>query len=130
MLYREIVVELEIDICDPRPPGTHPQVGRQNRKENIRFNIPFRQLEEIYQVEAEQNMVVFVMSLDQPPQVFRKVDELYTHEDSGRFWNHHDAWYRQTDIIYDHQSLRSSPLTLRKFKPTIDIGKYDITRST
>lgn len=125
MLHREIVMEFELDISDPRPPGTHPKAGKLNRTETFRFHIPFRQLDEVHQIQADQEMVVLLMSLDQPPRVFRKVDDLHTHEDNGRFWTQNDAWYRQTDILYDPQSLRSSPLTLRKFKPLIDIGQYD-----
>ena len=127
MLHREIVVELEIAIVDPRLPHTHPDAGVHNRFETIRFRIPFRQLEVIQQVPTERNKLILLMSLDQPPLFFRKVDELGTHEENGRFWTENDAWYRQTDIIYDPTSLRTSPLTLKKNKPVIDIGKSNIT---
>ena len=124
MLHREIVVEFELDLIDPRLPGTHPKVGKHDRAETIRFSIPFRQLEVIHQVQVDRNRVVLLMSLDQPPRFFRKVDELGTHEENGRYWSQNDAWFRQTDIIYDPKTLRSSPLTLKKTKPVIDIGKY------
>ena len=126
MLHREIVVELEVSILDPRSPSTHPKAGKHNRAELIRFSIPFRQLEVIHQIQVERDRVVLLMSLDQPPRVFRKVDELGTHEENGRYWTQNDAWYRQTDIVYDLKGLRSSPLTLRKFKPIIDIGEYNL----
>ena len=123
MLHREIVVELDIAILDPRLPHEHPDAGKHNRFETIRFSVPFRQLEVIQQVPTERNKLVLLMSLDQPPRFFRKVDELGTHEENGRYWTENDAWYRQTDIIYDPTSLRTSPLTLKKNKPIIDIGK-------
>ena len=123
-------MELELDILDPRPPGTHPKAGKLMRTETFRFHIPFRQLEEVHQIQADHESVVLLMSLDQPPRVFRKVDELHTHEDNGRHWTQNDAWYRQTDILSEPNSLRSSPVTLRKIKPLIDIGNYDAAGDT
>ena len=130
LLHREIVMELELAIPDPQPSGTHPKANKPNRIETFRFHIPFRQLEEVHRIQADQERVVLLMSLDQPPRVFRKVEEDQTHEDNGRYWTQNDAWYRQTDILCDPKSLRSSPLTLKKVKPLIDIGKYDAAEYT
>lgn len=129
MLRREIIVEFELDIFDPRPTDEHPSVGKHNRTETIRFSVPFRQLEEIHRIQPEGHMIMLVMALVQPPRFFRKVDEIHTHEDNGRYWTQNDAWYRQTDILYDPKSLASSPLTLRKFRPIIDIGKQGVGRA-
>ena len=123
MLHREIVIEMTLEIRDPRPISNRTRVGKHNRDETIRFSIPFSQLELIHQVQNGQDRVVFLISLATPPRFYRKVDESMTHEDGGRFWTERDAWYRQTDIIYDHGGLRNSPLALKKTKPIIDIGE-------
>lgn len=123
MLHREIVVEMTLEIRDPRPSSTRARVGKYNRDESIRFSIPFSQLESIYQLQDGQDKVVFLVSLETPPRFYRKVDESMTHEEGSRFWTERDAWFRQTDIIYDHGDLKTSALALKKTKPIIDIGE-------
>ena len=123
MLHREIVIEMTLEIRDPQPSSARARVGKHNRDESIRFSIPFSQLESIHQIQNGQDRVVFLISLETPPRFYRKVDETMTHEEGGRFWTERDAWFRQTDIIYDHGSLKNSPLALKKTKPIIDIGE-------
>ena len=123
MRYKEIVFEMTLQIRDPEGPKQRRlDVGRNDRDEVIRFKVPFSQLEVIHNVPSDGDQVELLISLDTPPRFYRKVDEASTH-DNGRHWREHDTWFRQTDIVYDHTRLSSVPLTLKKTKPIIDIGK-------
>jgi hypothetical protein len=127
MRHQEVVVEFHIKIQDPRPVENSKNAslhGKYNRNENLRFNIPFSQLQVIHRVENSNEKVGLLISLDTPPRFFRKWNEVNTHEDGGNYWSQNDAWYRQTDIIYSPSILKSSPLTLKKTVPIIDIGKH------
>ncbi len=126
MLRREIAVEAQILIQDWRPPpgdGTHvPKFGKHNRIETYQFRVPFSQMQMIYRIQSENDKIIFLISLETPPRFFRKVPEIDTHDENARFWSQNDAWYRQTDIVYNPNHIRLSPLTLKKSKAVIDIG--------
>lgn len=123
MRYKEIIVEMTLEIRNPQSPRHHrSKVGRNDREETIRFKIPFSQLEVIHQIPCDEDKVELLISLDTPPRFYRKVDEAST-QDKSRRWTEQDAWFRQTDIVYDPGILRSAALALKKTKPIIDIGK-------
>lgn len=127
MLRRELVIEFQINIRDPRTARSQApipqQLGKYNRTETIRFRIPFSQLNVIHKVKDDQNKIGLLISIETPPRFFRKLDEAKTHEERSRYWTENDAWYRQTDIVYNPNHLKSSALTLKKTQPIIDIGK-------
>ena len=123
MLYREVIVQMNLKIRDPDPLSNHRMVGQFDRDDIIRFSIPFSQLEMIHELHYGHDRVALLIALETPPRFSRKVDESLTHEKAGRFWSERDAWYRQTDIVYDPDSLKESSLTLKKTKPLIDLGK-------
>lgn len=126
LVRREVVVEFQIDILDPRPIGSQAetaQLGKYNRPEIIRFSIPFSQLKVIHRVQDDQSKMTLLVSMETPPRFYRKIEEVNTHEENGSRWNQYDAWYRQTDIVYDRKPLKKSPLMLKKTQPIIDIGK-------
>lgn len=127
MRHQEMVVLFQVKIQDPRTiqEGKQtPQPGKYDRTESLRFNIPFSQLQVVHKVHNEEDKMSIVISLETPPRFFRKLDEAKTHEENGVYWNQSDAWYRQTDIIYAPGLLKSSPLTLKKTLPVIDIGMF------
>lgn len=128
MLHREIVVQMTLELRDPRPFSPHRKYGQNNRDDIIRFSIPFSQLEVVHEIQNRQDRVVFLVSLDTPPRFFRRIDEIETHEQAGRYWTERDAWYRQTDIVYDRNVLKDSSITLKKTKPIIDLGKWYRTK--
>ena len=132
VLRREIAIEMQVYIQDWRaPPKDGVQVrkfGRYNRIETYQFRVPFSQLDKIYELNAENNKIVLLISLETPPRFFRKVPEIDTHEENARFWSQNDAWYRQTDIVYNAKTIKSSSLTLKKTKPVIDIGRWTTYR--
>lgn len=123
MRYQELAVEFIIKIQDPRPLESSLH-GKYNRQETLRFNVPFSQLQVIHRVQNEKNKIVLLVSLETPPRYFRKWNEANTHEKGASYWNQNDAWYRQTDIVYNPNILKSLPLTLKKTVPIIDIGKH------
>ncbi|MCJ1464650.1 hypothetical protein MMC07_003263 [Pseudocyphellaria aurata] len=127
MHRRELVIEFQLNIRDPRTTRSQipiPQLGKYNRTETIRFSIPFSQLQVIRKVKDDQNKIGLLVSMDNPPRFFRKLDEVNTHEEKSRYWTENDAWYRQTDIVYNPSHLKSSALTLKKTQPIIDIGRW------
>ena len=129
MLRRELVIEFQINISDPRIARTQaptPRLGKYNRTETLRFCIPFSQLQVVHKVKDDQIKVGLLISIETPPRFFRKLDGVNTHEDKSKLWTENDAWYRQTDIVYKPKLLKSSPLTLRKTQPIIDIGKQAV----
>ena len=132
MLRREIGIEMQVYIQDWRAlteDGAQvSNLGKYNRTETYQFRVPYSQLQVIRQVQVESNKVVLLISLETPPRFFRKVPEIDTHEEKARFWSQNDAWYRQTDIVYNPRHIRSSPLTLKKTKPVIDIGRWTTYR--
>ena len=126
MLRREITVEFLLDIHDQRlnhggPKAPH--LGKEDRQDRFRFRIPFSQLEAIHRVDAKKGELVLLFTLETPPKFFKKLDSGLTHDDDGRYWTENDAWYRQTDVVYTQNVLKKSPLTLKKTRPIIDLGK-------
>lgn len=127
MRYQEVTVEFHIKIQDPRPVANNKNGslhGKYNRNETLRFNIPFSQLQVIHRVQDEKGKIALLISLETPPRYFRKWNEANTHEEGATFWNQSDAWYRQTDVVYNPSILKSLPLTLKKTVPIIDIGRH------
>lgn len=127
MRYQELAVQFHIKVQDPRPvehSKNDSLRGKYNRNETLRFNIPFSQLQVIHRVQGDKNKIVLLISLETPPRYYRKWNEANTHEEGANYWNQSDAWYRQTDIVYNPNILKSLPLTLRKTVPIIDIGKH------
>ena len=136
MLRREIEVRFQLHIRDGRTqqvqpalaPGAQPrtsiQIGKHNRTETYRFRIPFAQLQTVHEIQTEDGHNVLVFPMDNPPSFYRKVNELDTLEDDATYWNSNDAWYRQTDIVYAPNHLKSASLTLKKTRPIIDLGRW------
>lgn len=131
MRYKEIIVEMTLELREPvLLPHRRPKPGKHDRDETIRFKVPFSQLDVIHQVpRGGSNHVELLISLETPPRFYRKVSEANTHDDS-KFWNEQNAWFRQTDIVYDPSGLKSASLTLKKTKPVIDLGRWTTYRIT
>ena len=128
-LFRKaIVVEFMLEIRDPRYASSNAgntHLGRHNREEQFKFQIPFSQIKVINQVDSPSDNLDLLLSLETPPKFFRKVDPQGTHGESSKSWKDIDSWYRQTDVFYSRKSLKL-PLTLRKPRPVIDLGKYSL----
>lgn len=132
MRHQELLVEFHIKIQDPRPVenGKNNSLhGKYNRTETLKFAIPFSQLAVIHRVGNDEDQITLLISLETPPRFFRKWNEVNTHEEGSSYWTQNDAWYRQTDIVYNPSVLKSSPLTLKKTVPIIDIGRHPLINS-
>ncbi|KAI9757369.1 MAG: hypothetical protein M4579_003483 [Chaenotheca gracillima] len=111
----------------PIKPAGRYVVGGLNRLERYRFRIPFDQLTHIHEVREGSRPIGLVLSLDTPPNFYRKAvgnSLTSSHDQWSSYWNEWDTWYRQTDIVYDPWELKAMRLTLRKAKPIIDIGRW------
>lgn len=127
LLHREIEVTFQIIFRDPKSQGGKPEESDLRSARSIRiqdyvFVIPLAQATVIHQIESDHQSAL-LLSLETPPNFYRKYDGLYTHQAEATYWNRRNALFRQTDIIYDPRKLKDAPLTLKKTRPTIDIGK-------
>ena len=136
LLRREIDISFQLEFVDPRrgyaQQPDEPKskkaigIGRLDRVEILRFRIPFAQPLAVHDVGTAAQPALLI-SMETPPNFFRKFDEVHTHEPTAHYWTNMDAWYRQTDLLYNRKRLRAEALTLRKSKPVIDIGMLTLT---
>lgn len=120
MRRAELVIEFHIKILDARPSTDHPKFGELNRSGTFRFHIPFSQMNVIHRVSNHPEKTTLVISMETPPRFYR--ERTIPRNEMGRRWIRSDAWFRQTDIVYDRNTLQVLPLTLKKEQPIIDIG--------
>jgi RNA-dependent RNA polymerase len=81
------------------------------------------QLSCVLQTE-DQERVSHVIALDTPPVYHRKLSDVAsTFSDSENRWKAWDLWSRQTDIVHVQHELAQVPVSLRKRKPLVNIGK-------
>jgi RNA-dependent RNA polymerase len=124
-----IVASFNVHFQDPRTSGateytSKSKVAEYNRVNRYMFQIPFGQLEKIRRIDLNPQVFALVITLDSPPQYYRKrEDETAGHVAGSTTWSEFDTWYRQTDIVYDPYDLQTAKVTLRKERPVIDIGR-------
>ena len=132
---REVDVSFAIAARDVRKRGRESQDKDDLRVLDFRFTVPLDQLTTIYET-VSSDRVTWTLSTAIPPKYFWKGDEARSFssgpEDpyAATSWSQRDAWYRRTELCYDRTSLRSSPLTLKKSNPIIDIGKLSVEHSS
>ena len=93
---------------------------------NFRFFIPLNHLERIFEVKQNDEKFAIIIPLSHPPAFYRRLQDIgISHDESSSYWSEYRAWYRQTDILHenDRADLKGAPITLRKSKAVIDIGK-------
>ena len=126
--HKELEVSFAVAARDARKRGREGQAKDNLRVLSFRYTIPLDQLITIYEATSP-NKVTWVLTVAIPPKFYWKGDEERTlpsyleDRHAATFWNQRDTWYRRTDICYDRNGLRGSPLMLRKFNPIIDIGE-------
>ncbi|KAI9715875.1 MAG: hypothetical protein M1812_005695 [Candelaria pacifica] len=133
LLRREIDIQFEQPMKDPRykeaSAEQYPDLGAIDRTDRFRFRLPLAQLNKIYEVEVGGEKRILFITLENPPNFWRRARELEnTHEEASTYWSEWDTWYRQTDVVYDPRQLKFRPLTLKKTKPIIDIGRWTTYR--
>ncbi|KAE9370524.1 RdRP-domain-containing protein [Stipitochalara longipes BDJ] len=130
LLHNRVVVSFNVRFQDPRSSGatdyaSNSRVAEYNRVNRYMFQIPFGQLQKIQRMNLNPHVFALVITLDSPPQYFRKrVDETAGHAQGSQIWSEFDTWYRQTDIVYDPYRLQTAKVTLHKERPAIDIGRW------
>ena len=127
MRRAELVIEFHIEILDARPSTDDSKFGELNRSGLFRFYIPFSQMHVIHRVSKHPEMTTLVISMETPPRFYRERHDTIPQNEMGKRWTQSDAWFRQTDIVYDRNKLQALPLTLKKEQPIIDIGKLAST---
>ena len=130
MLRRRIVPRFELLIADPRDklmqhqPQDPGNVGKFNRILEYKFEMPFDQIRAIYRMELTNDThFALIISQERPSRFFRKLEDVRATHRDGLFWNESDTWIRQTDIVYDPESLHTLVCSLNKDQPVVDIGK-------
>ena len=127
MHHRELNIEFRLPIRDwrsPKPGAVIPKVGRLNREEDFKFSIAFTDLSEIRESAHGHDCFALFITSEIPPSFFKRVDDLQSHDDCSRMWNDKDAWYRQTDVVYNPLSLKRQPLTLKNTHAILDLGRW------
>ncbi|TAQ83496.1 hypothetical protein B7494_g8180 [Chlorociboria aeruginascens] len=130
LIRNRLLTNFKIPIIDPRSQGPtdftdNDPIGHYDRVNRYMFTIPFGQLETIYRVDQGDGWYSLIITLDSPPQFFRKREEVEeTHSNETRLWTDFDTWYRQTDIVYNPLRLHKAPIALHKERPLIDIGRW------
>ena len=125
-----IVVYFTVEFVDPRSLGntsfrSNASISEHDRKNRYMIEIPFSQLNTIRQTDLSNNMASLIISLESPPAFYRRREALESsHSEEILVWTEFDAWFRQTDIIYDPYMLTTSIVTTNKDNPVIDIGNY------
>lgn len=92
--------------------------------QDYRLKIPFAQMTKIFQTSGSASEGVSHLTfLDAPPVYHRRIKNIASTFTDENSWREADTWFRQTDIVHNPQELASLPISLRKFKPLIDIGE-------
>ena len=131
MYHRELNIEFRLPIRDwrsPKPGTTIPKAGKLNREEDFKFSIPFNGMTEIRECPQGHDGFALFITPEVPPSFFKRVDDFQSHDDSSRIWNDKDAWYRQTDVVYNPLSLKRQSLTLKKPHAILDLGRWTTYR--
>jgi RNA-dependent RNA polymerase len=129
---RRIETSFNVTFEDPRSKGytdysSTSAIGEFQRTNKFKFWIPFDQLEKIQRVKVKEGFAL-VITLNSPAQFFRKREEIrLCHSDENFMWSEFDAWFRQTDIVYDPFRLERAVVALHKERPVIDIGNSPIS---
>lgn len=127
LFYRELHIAFKLPILDWRSrelSDTLPELGKLDREEDFKFKIQFRDLNEIREVPLGPGCFAVFITLEVPPKVFKRVDDLATHENQSRVWNDKESWFRQTDVVYNPSSLKRLPLSLQKTRAVLDLGRW------
>lgn len=97
------------------------------QKEQFKFQIPLRELGEMWSIGPDGDKTELVISIQNPPKFFRKERDIsLAHSQQSTHWSEKSMWLRQTDIVENNISLHGVPFTLQKTNPLIDIGTLSV----
>lgn len=108
------------------PTGSDISQSDDGQVKHYKFQIPLFQLETVWEMESENGQRILIFPMEAPVPFHRQLYDLDSTHDGGKRWNERNTWTRQTDIVADYQALKTSPVTLRKRSPVLDIGIFAI----
>jgi RNA-dependent RNA polymerase len=129
LLRRHIHIQFPVNtVRDSGPKVAHDKsASPPKRAARYCFRIPLEQLQRVHEIQIDQVTKALLISLETPPNFFRKADDIQqTHDEGSVYWTEWDTWLRQTDIVDKPENLRSATVTLKKVRPIIDIGKLNL----
>lgn len=89
-----------------------------------RVKIPFPQLGRIFETwDHNSGCLSHLTILEDPPCYHRRVKNIASTFIDHNSWKEADTWFRQTSIVHNPYGLASSPVSLRRIRPIIDIGE-------
>lgn len=127
MQHHEIEVEFMLRIEDWRRSDSgnrHTDVGKFDRNEQVKFRIPFSQMNSIRCSPIDNKKFAWVFSLETPPKFFKKIANLALQQEDSLSYRENDFWFRQTDVVYNPSSLKRFPVMLKKTFPSLDLGRW------
>ncbi|KAI9927937.1 hypothetical protein MW887_002789 [Aspergillus wentii] len=96
-----------------------------------RLKIPFTQLTRIFQTRCSKlGTTSHLTFLNSPPIYHRRIKNIASTFIDENAWRDSDTWFRQTYIVHNPQELATLPVSLRKAKPVIDIGRWNTLNVT
>lgn len=102
-----------------------------NGGQSFFFRIPFTGIRSITEDNGLDGNTHLIISLEAPPQAFRKVQNMeMTHDDKVHVWDERQTWYRQTSIEADPKLAARRRTQLRNEDSYIDIGRWLCYRFT
>ena len=116
---RFILVHFALTLRDPTTAGTTTCTC------TYRMEIRFTRLTRITRLALPGGRSAVVISLQHPPQLFRKATDVEaTHSVDRLSWNETELWHRQVAISDDISASMDAILALEKPVPYIDIGRW------
>jgi RNA-dependent RNA polymerase len=123
---RELVVFFQLGIFDNR----RTEKAVEDTFHEYRLRVPFAQLTRLLQKRDNSSVSIsHIIPLDAPPIYHRRLKDLSsTFSIREGSWRDEDAWFRQTDIVHVPEELARLPISLRKHKAIINIGRWTTIR--
>lgn len=126
---REMAVYFQLPIINSNSSLNPSLTGHP---QNYRVRVRFSQLSRIFETwDSESECISHAFSLETPPVYHRRIGDISsTFAESDTTWRDADTWYRQTDIVHVPEGLAKLPISLRKPRPLINIGRWTTFRIT
>ncbi|KAI9888212.1 MAG: hypothetical protein M1814_001088 [Vezdaea aestivalis] len=104
---------------------------KENCSDKYRLQIPLLELTKVVRVDDYSSSISLIMTLSNPPCFYRQLQDVSpSHNVQTRRWLAWDSWYRQTDVVFDPQDLKNDPISLRKPRAIIDLGRWTTYKLT
>ncbi len=96
---------------------------------SFKLEIKFSRLTQLIRQVLPSERWAVVISLPHPPPVSRMTTDVEsTHPPERLYWQRHEMWHRQSNIMYDPRVMKETVVSLRKPEQLIDIGRWTTYR--